>query len=263
MINHSSESSSDETPGGSKTVEIVQAALGWAYYAALDGVPGLGNLDEFVASYHPEVDPEAAIQRLITWQISKAGTAGFITGLGGIITMPAAIPANLASVLFIQLRMIAAIAQIRGYDVRSDQVKTLCVACLAGSAASDILKDVGIKVGTRLTQQAINKIAGSTLVRINQAVGFRLVTKAGSTGILNLTKMVPFLGGVIGGSFDAAVTGTIARAAKSVFTPTTQVKSDADGDPAGQPPQADPKAAQDMVAYANRHQDQLLSDRNG
>jgi uncharacterized protein (DUF697 family) len=208
----------DEASGGAKALEAVQSALAWAYDSALDGIPGFGNLEELVESYlHDNRDPEGAIDSLIAWQTAKAGTAGFITGLGGIITLPAAIPVNLASVLFIQLRMIAAIATIRGYDVRSDQVKTLCVACLAGSAVSDVLKDVGIKVGTKLTQQAIMKIAGSTLVRINQAVGFRLVTKAGSTGILNLTKMVPFFGGIIGGAFDATMTGTIAFAAKNVF----------------------------------------------
>ena len=174
-------------------------------------------------SYRREgLDSEEAIQSLIAWQMAKAGTAGFVTGLGGIITLPAAIPANLASVLFIQLRMTVAIAKIRGYDVRSDQVKTLCVACLAGSAVSDILKDVGIQVGAKMTQQAIMKITGSTIVRVNQAVGFRLVTKAWSTGIFNLTKMVPVIGGIIGGSFDAVMTGAIAHAAKGVFTQLAQ-----------------------------------------
>ena len=61
------------------------------------------------------------------------------------------------------------------------------------------------------------KIAGATLVRINQAVGFRLVTKAGSTGIVNLGKAVPFLGGIIGGTFDAITTKAIGTAAKTVF----------------------------------------------
>jgi hypothetical protein len=219
----------EEVSIGGTALGAVQSAISWAYDAALNGIPGFGNLEELVESYlRDSRDPEEAIDSLIAWQMAKAGTAGFITGLGGIITLPAAIPANLASVLFIQLRMIAAIAKIRGYDVRSDQVKTICVACLAGSAVSDILKDVGIKVGTKLTQQAIMKIAGSTLVRINQAVGFRLVTKAGSTGILNLTKMVPFLGGIIGGAFDVTVTGTIARAAKSVFTVVALTGSDAE-----------------------------------
>ncbi len=205
---------------GSKALEVVQSALSWAYEAALDGVPGMGTLDELVTSYlHEGRAVNDSIESLISWQVGKAGTAGFVTGLGGIITLPAAIPANLASVLYIQLRMIAAIAKMRGYDIRSDQVKTLCVACLAGSAVFDILKDVGIQVGTKLTQQAIMKIAGPTIVRINQSVGFRLVTKAGSTGIFNLTKMIPFIGGIVGGIFDAVTTQTVAHAAKTVFVP--------------------------------------------
>jgi hypothetical protein len=222
-------STSDGSPG-SKALEAVQSALAWAYEAALDGLPGMGTLDELVTSYlHEGRTAEDAIESLIAWQTGKAGTAGFVTGLGGIITLPAAIPANLASVLYIQLRMIAAIAKMRSYDIRSDQVKTLCVACLAGSAVSDILKEVGIKVGTKLTQQAIMKIAGSTIIRINQAVGFRLVTKAGSTGILNLTKMVPFIGGIVGGSFDAVTTRTIAHAAKTVFVAVTVAGPEIDG----------------------------------
>lgn len=208
----------DASSAGSTILRSVQSALEWAYEQALDGLPGAGTLEELVASYlHPGSDPDDAIDSLVAWQVGKAGTAGFVTGLGGIITLPAAIPANLASVLYIQLRMVAAIAHVRGYDIRSDQVKTLCVACLAGSAVADILKDIGIKLGTKMTQQAIMKIAGSTLVRINQAVGFRLVTKAGSTGLLNLTKMVPFVGGIVGGSFDAVTTRAIAQAAKTVF----------------------------------------------
>ena len=84
---------------------------------------------------------------------------------------------------------------------------------------SDALKDVGIKVGTKLTQQAVGKIAGTTLVRINQAVGFRLVTKAGSTGVFNLTKMVPFLGGVVGGTFEAVTTKVIGSCSRRSMVP--------------------------------------------
>lgn len=219
--------STDESSGDSELennevglarLDAVQKALTWAYDTALSGLPGLGSVDELAESYKSKnASVENSIDSLIDWQIGKAGLAGFITGLGGVITLPVSIPANIATVSLIQLRMIAAIAILRGYDVRSDQVKTLCYACLAGSAVGDVLKDVGIKLGTKLGQQAIGGIAGSTLVRINQAVGFRLVTKAGSTGIFNLTKIVPFLGGIIGGTYDAMTSRIIADAAKSVF----------------------------------------------
>ena len=39
------------------------------------------------------------LDNFISWQVAKCGTSGFLTGLGGLITLPVAIPANIASVL--------------------------------------------------------------------------------------------------------------------------------------------------------------------
>ena len=207
----------DKSSGGT-ALDLVQKALEWAYGAALGGVAGGGAVEDFVAEYRAgAADTEAAIDTLVRWQVGKAGTAGFVTGLGGLLTLPAAIPANLAGVMYIQLRLIAAVATLRGYDVHSDRVRTLCIACLAGSAGAEVLKDVGIKVGTRLTEAALARVTGATLVRINQAVGFRLVTRSGSAGLVNLSRMVPFVGGIVGGSFDAATTLAIAKAARAMF----------------------------------------------
>jgi len=189
------------------------------YQLNIPGVDGLEDLAESYGTRHRCVDE--AIDRLITWQVAKAGAAGFATGLGGALTLPVAIPANLAGVLYTQIRMIGAIAHLRGYNVRSDQVKTLVVACLAGSAALDILKDVGINIGAQVTTQVILRISGQVLRRINRAVGFRLVTKAGSRGAVNLVKGVPLVGGVVGGTFDAAATKVVGRTAKRVFVPIT------------------------------------------
>ena len=97
---------------------------------------------------------------------------------------------------------------------RSDQVRTLAFACLAGSTALDILKDLA-----QLTRQMIFRIFGEVLKRINRAVGFRLVTKAGTRGVVNLVKVVPLAGGLIGGALDAAATKVIGRTAKQVFVP--------------------------------------------
>ena len=54
--------------------------------------------------------------------------------------------------------------------------------------------------------------------KINHAVGFRLITRAGTPGAVNLSKFVPFVGDVVGGSVDAAVTYSIGTVARSVFT---------------------------------------------
>jgi uncharacterized protein (DUF697 family) len=136
---------------------------------------------------------------------------------GGLITMPVAIPANLASVLLIQLRMIEAIAHLRGYAVSDERVRTLAFLCLAGSGVANILEEFGVSLGTRLTTHMIMRISGVALTKINQAVGFRLVAKSGTTGLVNLTKVVPFIGGLVGGGFDAFVTRGIGAVAKEVF----------------------------------------------
>lgn len=61
------------------------------------------------------------------------------------------------------------------------------------------------------------KIPGHVFVKINQKVGFRFVTKFGEKGIINMGKMVPLAGGIIGLGFDAASTRIIANIAKNTF----------------------------------------------
>ena len=65
----------------------------------------------------------------------------------------------------------------------------------------------------------IFRISGEVLKRINRAVGFRLVTKAGTRGVVNLVKVVPLVGGFVGGALDAVATKVIGRTAKQVFVP--------------------------------------------
>lgn len=196
----------------------IMNALDWGYDKAVYGIPGLDSAQEMAEDY---LSGNGILYEksnsLIRWQISKAGTSGFLSGLGGIITIPVAIPANLASVMYVQIRMIAAIAHMGEHDLKNDKVKSLIYACLAGNAAKDILKDIGIVVGTKLSTQAIKSISGKTIVAINQKVGFRLLTKFGEKGVINLGKAVPLVGGIIGGTVDSVATNTIGKIARDTF----------------------------------------------
>ena len=205
----------DEGMTGEKAASILSAI----YEKALNGVPKVSrSIDEFADDYADRFDtPERAAKELVKYQIFKCGTSGFITGLGGLITLPVAIPANIGSVLYVQMRMVAAIAKIGGYDVCSDQVQTLVYVCLAGTAISDVVKQAGIKIGEKTLTAALKKLPGAALVKINQRVGFRLITKFGEKGVVNLGKMIPLAGGVIGGAFDVASTSVIAKNAIELF----------------------------------------------
>lgn len=208
----------------SLTQEKIMEMLEWGYEKSVNGMPGLDSAKELANDYAKQggtlVDQ---VNSLIRWQNTKAGTSGFLTGLGGLLTLPIAIPANVASVLYVQIRMIATIAHLGGHDLHDDRVKTLVFASLTGNSAKEVLKDIGIAVGKKLALNAINKISGATITKINQAVGFRLLTKFGTTGIINLGKAVPILGGIVGATFDSVATNIVGNTARDIFIgPGTQ-----------------------------------------
>ena len=197
--------------------------LDWCYNKSINGLPGLDSAEELASNYLDKTkDPEKAINSLIRWQKAKCTTSGFLCGLPGVFALPATLPANLTSVVYVHLRMITAIAYIRGYDIRDDRVKTFAYICLCGNAGKDVLKAAGIKIGTKLTKNAIGKISGTALTKINRAVGFRLITKFGEKGVVNLGKAVPVAGAIVGGTVDFIGTTVVSKAAKSIFVIETE-----------------------------------------
>ncbi|HEA1012053.1 TPA: EcsC family protein, partial [Escherichia coli] len=56
-----------------------------------------------------------------------------------------------------------------------------------------------------------------TITAINKRVGFRLLTKFGEKGAINLGKMIPLVGGVIGGTFDGVSTNLVGNIARKTF----------------------------------------------
>ncbi len=200
---------------------VIMKTLDYGYEKAISGISGFDTAQEMANNFiNTNEDSISDANSLIRWQTSKAATSGFLTGIGGLITMPVAIPANIASVMYVQIRMIAAIAYMGGYDLRDDRVKSLVYLCMAGNGAKDILKDIGIVIGQKLTISIIKNISEKTILAINQKVGFKLVTKFGEKGAINLGKAVPLIGGIIGGTFDSLATNAIGNIARKTFIET-------------------------------------------
>ena len=199
--------------------EGVMRLLDKLYEQATQGIAMVSPpIEETAGDYlrkNPDID--TAARKFINYQIAKCTTSGFLAGLGGIITLPVTIPANVSSVLYVQMRMIAGLAYMGGYDTDSDQVQTLVYACLAGISVDQVLKQAGIKFGNKFAMAMVKKIPGEVLAKINQRVGFRFITKFGTKGIINLGKAVPAVGGVIGGGFDFIETKAIANRAYGLF----------------------------------------------
>lgn len=204
----------------SRSARFLMNTLGLLYDKAVENFPKSASLKSDY--YRSGDDLETAIDKLIKFQAVKAGSIGFVTNMGGIITLPVALPANMVGLFYIQIRMIITIADMRGYDIRSDQVKTFTLGCLAGEAIFDIVRDFGVAFSKKIINQLIMKVPGTTLRQINRAVGFRLMTKAGTTGLINLTKIVPFVGGAVAGTVDGIATARIGHVARRVFVARPQ-----------------------------------------
>jgi hypothetical protein len=189
----------------------------WVYGRALGGTPGLDGAEAVALDFRARhQDSEAAIAALIAWHTGQAGAAGFLTGMGGALTLPVTLPAHFLSTLYIQVRLTAAVAHLRGWDIRSDEVRLAAFACLAGATAADRLKQAGIAAGTPLVQQAVSRLPGDLLKHFGGAVGGQIAGRAGRHGLM---RLLPLLGGVLSGGFDAAATRVIGDAAKRLFPP--------------------------------------------
>jgi len=201
------------------TPEKMQEVLDWSYDKAVQGLPGMGSAIDLAEDYMAgSGTTEDKINSLIRWQNTKAGSAGFVAGLGGAVTLPVSLPANIASTLYVQIRMVAAIAHMAGHDIKNDKVQTLIYLCLLGNSMNEVAKDFGITFGTKFATSYIQKnVTRDVLTKINKAVGFRLVTKFGSNGLINLGKVVPVLGGVISGGLDAFTTNIVGNQARNTF----------------------------------------------
>lgn len=204
-------------PTDSSATKIVK----WIATKGIEGVPPLSSAANLALEYAIDQgyeDNDERVDSLINWETSKNFTSGFIAGLGGVITMPISVPSAFGASWVIQARMAGAIAQIYGHTLSEDRVRTLVLLSLLGDAGKEVIKSAGIEFGRKVTKSAINKLSGKALIEINKKIGFRLITKAGQTGVVNLTKFVPFVGGVVGGTFDALTCRAVGANGKELIS---------------------------------------------
>ena len=178
-------------------------------------IPGAFTLAEQYAKSYANADD--AVDGLIRWQSGWNFTTGFMAGLGGLITLPVTIPFALLTSWVIQARMVATIAALYGHSLHDEKVRMAVLMTIAGDSAKEAVKEVGVTIGKKMTQVAIERISGQTIREINKRIGFRMMTKAGERGAINLVKVVPVLGGVLGGAVDGGMCAVVGNAAKYTF----------------------------------------------
>ncbi len=145
--------------------EDIMSLLDTCYEKCLNGVPYVSpSVEELANDYLDKyLTKQQACKAMINNQIIKCTTSGFVTGFGGVITMPVTLPANISSVLYVQMRMIACTAYMAGFELNSDQTQTFVYACFAGVSVNKLVKQAGIKFGVKFANGLIKKIPGKVL----------------------------------------------------------------------------------------------------
>lgn len=165
-------------------------------------------------------DAERAVDTVVKQHLALGAGSGFLTGLGGFVTLPVALPANVLGFYVLATRMSAAIARLRGYDITQEQIRSAVMLSLVGADAQDLLAKAGMMApGGRLATMAAQRLPGPALMVVNKAVGFRILSTAGRSTLTRFGRGVPVVGGALGAGLDGWLLHQLARHAREEFPP--------------------------------------------
>jgi hypothetical protein len=205
----------DESPATDPTYVVRQILQ-----LGIKGGPGLSSAKDLGEKYLNDPAFTTKLERieaLIKWEERKNFTSGFLTSLGGIMTLPIAIPASLGLNWILQTRMVAAMAHIGGFDIDDPPVRMSIALCLLGKKGKEILNLNIDDFETYLHKKRLSAIPSKTLTVINQAIAAKLMRIAAQKGLTRISKAIPLIGGVLGGVIDYRSCKDTAEFAKELF----------------------------------------------
>lgn len=199
MDNNSSHSSFGQLDQHTLTVLKKILTFGIDGVGALSSAKSLGDQYLNNSTYSDNFD---RIEALIKWEERKNFLTGFLTSIGGIITLPVTIPSSLAANWILQTRMIAAMAHIGGFDIDDPPVRLSIALCLLGKHGKEALNSEIEDFQEMLRKDGISKASKQTIQMLNQVIASKLMRLAAQNGLVRLGKAIPLIGGVLGGAID-------------------------------------------------------------
>ncbi len=205
---------------GNSTTKVVENLLD-------TGIDGKGPFDSAAkvaasALKKNNGNAEGAVDDVIKSHLKLAAAGGFVTSLGGFITLPVSLPANVLGFYLLATRMTGAVASLRGHDLTQPQIRTAVLLTLVGADADDLLAKAGmVAPGGRLTNLAAQRLPGPALMVVNKAIGFRLLSTAGKKTFSRFGRNVPIIGGVVGAGLDGWLLKRISDNARREFPPAS------------------------------------------
>src|ERR1700759_5380919 len=207
------------------TVVAPQVTAGFVLRALDRAIRGAGPLESAaeVAEKHrteQKGDLDKAIREIIENHVRLAGTQGFLTNIGGLATVPVAVPANIAGLALIQCRMVAAIAHLRGYDLEDKRVRNGILASLLGEERMLSLIRKKKLPGTPMAVATAPVYDEKLSTVMANEVAADMITRMAGKGIaFTVGRRVPVVGGIIGAGTEGFSTWQIGRYVDREFLP--------------------------------------------
>jgi hypothetical protein len=197
--------------GGNALKQVIDAAIN-----GIGKVPGARTTAARTLVKQGSVEP--AIDSLVTLHVRLATAQGFVTNIGGIWTAPLLLPANMAGVAIVQIRLVASIAHLRGYDLDDPRVRTAMVLCLLGEhgVAQMIERN---EVPTTPMAIATAPAFDPSLDRlVSEKVFGEIASRLGGRqAVVLIARRIPLIGGGVSGVMDAWHTSSIGEYARDQF----------------------------------------------
>jgi hypothetical protein len=185
-----------------------------AFDRAVDGfgpLPGAAEAADKRLAEH-DGDITATIRSLIDSHVRLAGVEGFLTNIGGLVTLTITLPLNVAGLALLQCHLVAGIAHLRGYDLDDPRVRNAVYACMLGE---DTVKTLIRKKKLPSSPMAIATAPARDPeldLRLAAEVTGELLTRvAGKRTIAIVGRRTPVIGGGVGAVADGYSTFHVGR----------------------------------------------------
>lgn len=187
---------------------------------AIDGVgPFKGAPDLVEPLQRKGMSTHQIVSRLVRTQTTQATLQGAAAGVGGLVTAAVGLLPATAAAMFVQARLVAAVAHAHGHDLADPLVRDRIARLVAGGSASTGAKKAGVEMGERAAKQLVPRLQSRAAARSASRV-----TAGKSAGVLSSRvavgsagRAVPVVGAVVGGAVDLVVTRRIAEKARREF----------------------------------------------
>jgi hypothetical protein len=200
------------------TTAFVREALHRAIHGIGPLPPASAAADKQLAEQKGDV--ERAIHEVIENHVRLAGAQGFVTNIGGLITVSVAVPVNITGLTLLQCRMIAGIAHLRGYDLKDARVRNAVLLSLLGEDVIDAMIKSKRVPGPPMALATAPEYDPALEELVSTVVATEMITRmAGKRLVVTAARRVPIVGGFVGFGADAFTTWKVGRYADRELLP--------------------------------------------